>query len=126
MLKILLKLKDFCREMSITNFKKLNMAEPEWQKVSDIIQALEPVRKYTLRLQYELLSLSGFYGYWQECKVVTEKKVKGGSVLAKLITNNKSREFYWTMTLYQLQYSLILTKIRIELLELNPILKKFG
>ncbi|XP_018574395.1 uncharacterized protein LOC108913338 [Anoplophora glabripennis] len=86
MLNRLLELKEFCTEMEFTNFSKFkNMSDSNWNKIYEIVGALEPARKCTKKLQYEQLTLGSFYVYWQECKLTTEKI---RSEFARIIVKN--------------------------------------
>lgn len=60
--------------MEIPNVNKFkNISKSNWDKITEIIAALEPVRKSTRKLQYEQLTIGSFYCYWKECKLATEK-----------------------------------------------------
>lgn len=72
MLRSLLPLQDFCKEISTTSLKKLKNFS-QWTAIQKLCATLTPVKKCTKKLQYEQLTLSDFYGYWLECIIEIEK-----------------------------------------------------
>lgn len=73
MLENLLLLKDFCQELTVTNFQNfVTLRDDEWKKIEEICVALRPSKICTMKLQSEQLTLSDFFGIWYETKLATE------------------------------------------------------
>lgn len=69
----LLLLKDFCQELTVTNFQNfVTLRDDEWKKIEEICVALRPSKICTMKLQSEQLTLSDFFGIWYETKLATE------------------------------------------------------
>lgn len=89
MLLSLLMAKQFCQDLAPTE-KALHLSPNEWQKISDLLSALEPLKITTVVFQREDLLPGDFYAAWIKC-YLTLKKLN--STIAKsLLAAMKKRE----------------------------------
>lgn len=89
MLKRLLELKDFCKEIEETT-SEVKLSESVWEQIKNLCDALQPFNETTIKIQHQQLTISDFYGEWLRCK---RKMESINSTISKnLLTYMKKRE----------------------------------
>lgn len=113
MLKRLLELKDFCKEIEETT-SEVKLSDFVWEQIKNLCDALQPFNDTTVKIQHQQLTISDFYGEWLRCK---RKLESIDSVISKKLLEHMRRreekifknEVLLSCVLLDPRYSFLLT-----------------